>query len=110
MIIGKRAENFYILLKVLLISLYLISLFKVWNSSPKYLKIIDLIFNFTIGTLLIVIYNPFSKMVITNFHKKVAFSAGFAILINSAIIKYLTNKLEKTVLKKRNHFKISPQP
>ena len=49
-------------------------------------------------------------MKITKFHKKVAFSAGFAILINSAIIKYLTNKLEKTVMKKRNHFKISPQP
>tara|TARA_B100001057_G_scaffold309842_1_gene309885 strand:+ start:13733 stop:14059 length:327 start_codon:yes stop_codon:yes gene_type:complete len=97
---NKHAEKFYLLLKFTVIILYVISVFKIWSDAPKYLKYIDLLFNFVIGVLLIMIYNPFNKKDISTIHKRIAFSAGIAILINSAIMKYigstiLNNKLIK---------------
>ena len=114
MIINSYTQKVYITLKILLIVLYVISLLKVWKNTPKYLKYVDLVFNLLIGILLIIIYNPFSHTKITSFHKKIAFSAGIAILINSAIIQYLKNKVENKIIKKNfihtYNFLTSPEP
>ena len=93
MIFNNYTKKIYFTLKITLIALYIFSIFKISNKAPKYLKYIDLIFNFTVGLLLIIIYNPFISTKITSFHKKVAFSAGIAILINNSIIRYLTHEI-----------------
>ena len=93
MIFNDYTKKIYFTLKILLIILYVVSILKISNKAPKYLKYIDLVFNFIVGLLLIIIYNPFTSNKITNFHKKIAFSAGIAILINNSLIKYLTHEI-----------------
>lgn len=92
--LNTYTKQLYLTLKIIIVVLYFVSIFKVWKKAPKYLKYVDLIFSFIVGILLIVIYNPLNTKPITNFNKKIAFSAGIAILVNSYIMQYLT----KTIL------------
>ena len=93
MVFNNYTKKLYFTLKITLILLYVVSIFKISNKAPRYLKYVDLIFNFVVGLLLIIIYNPFTSNKITNFHKKIAFSAGIAILINNSLIRYLTHEI-----------------
>ena len=85
----KLIENTYTWVKYSLGILYLLTLFGIWSSAPKYLKIIDLFFNIIVGGILIYFFNPLKKTICTPFHRRVVFSAGLAIILQSSLIQYL---------------------
>lgn len=93
-------ERTYTWLKYSLIILYIIGLFGIWSDSKKYLILVDSIFNVVIAGILIYFFNPFTKTVCNDFHRKVVFSAGLAILLQTSITQYF-NPL--TVAKKFIH-------
>lgn len=81
-------ERTYTWLKYILVVLYLVGLFGIWSDSKKYLVLFDTIFNIMIACILIYFFNPFTKTVCNDFHRKVVFSAGLAILLQTSITQY----------------------
>jgi len=77
-------EKVYNYGSILFVILYVVTIIGVWRDSPKYLQIVDDIFKIFIGLLLIYIFNPMSKQPVTQFHKKIVFSAGIMILLSSS--------------------------
>jgi|TARA_B110000046_G_scaffold105599_1_gene112998 hypothetical protein len=84
----KVVEHTYTWLKYILIILYIVGLFGIWSDSGKYLMLFDSIFNIMIAGVLIYFFNPFKKTVCNDFHRKVVFSAGIAILLQTSITQY----------------------
>ena len=84
----KVVEHTYTWLKYILIILYIVGLFGIWGDSGKYLMLFDSIFNIMIAGVLIYFFNPFKKTVCNDFHRKVVFSAGIAILLQTSITQY----------------------
>ncbi len=85
----KATEFTYTWTKVALISLYIIGLFGLWSEAPAYLRIVDSVFNIIISLTLIYFFNPLKKTVCNDFHRKVVFSAGIAILLQTSLMQYL---------------------
>ena len=85
----KVVEHTYTWLKYILIVLYIVGLFGIWSDSEKYLILVGSIFNIMIAGVLIYFFNPFTKTVCNDFHRKVVFSAGIAILLQTSITQYL---------------------
>jgi len=77
-------EKIYNYGSIVFVILYIITIIGVWRDSPKYLQIVDDIFKIFIGLILIYIFNPVSKQQITQFHKRLVFSAGIMILLSSS--------------------------
>jgi len=92
----KIIENTYSGLKIMIIILYIAVILGVWKNAPGYLNIIETVFTIVIALALIYFFNPFvkEKTVCNNFHRKIAFSAGIAILIQTSIFQYL-NPIDK---------------
>ena len=89
--------------KVALIILYLLGMFGLWSEAPSYLRIIDGIFNIIIAGILIYFFNPFKKTVCNDFHRKVVFSAGIAILLQTSLMQYFNPvTIVKKVIQKPN--------
>lgn len=84
----KVVEHTYTWLKYILIILYIVGLFGIWSDSGKYLILVDSIFNIMIAGVLIYFFNPLKKTVCNDFHRKVVFSAGIAILLQTSITQY----------------------
>ena len=97
----KVVERTYTWFKYLLIILYLVGLFGIWSDSKKYLQLFDTIFNIMIACILIYFFNPFRKTVCNDFHRKVVFSAGLAILLQTSITQYFNPKtIAEKIIKK----------
>tara|TARA_B110000046_G_scaffold177578_1_gene204530 strand:+ start:10253 stop:10570 length:318 start_codon:yes stop_codon:yes gene_type:complete len=92
-------EQAYTWLKYAYIILYIIGLFGMWGKSYKYLLIIDEIFKIVIAGVLIYFFNPLTKTVCSDFHRHVAFSAGFAIILQTSVLRYMnpTHLVKKIV-------------
>lgn len=82
-------ERIYTGLKYVIIILYIVGLFGLWGKSDKYLVMLDDIFKIVIAGVLLYFFNPLTETVCTNFHRNVAFSAGFAIILQTSIMRYL---------------------
>ena len=78
-------KNFYYLLNFGFVLLYIISYFGLWSKSPKYLDILNEVYKIFIALVLIFFFNPWSKEKLNDFHKKIAFSAGFLLFFTSSI-------------------------
>ena len=78
-------KNFYYLLNFGFVLLYIISYFGLWSKSPKYLDILNKVYKIFIALVLIFFFNPWSKEKLNDFHKKIAFSAGFLLFFTSSI-------------------------
>lgn len=98
----KIVEYTYKWLKYAIVILYVIGLFGIWTESGKYLTLIDNVFKIIISGILIYFFNPFTKTVCVDFHRNVAFSAGFAILLQTSFVHFINP--EKFVKKKFNNF------
>ena len=85
----KATEWTYTWTKVALIVLYVIGFLGLWSEAPSYLRILDGIFNVIIAVILIYFFNPFTKTICNDFHRKVVFSAGVAILLQTSLMQYL---------------------
>jgi hypothetical protein len=96
----KATELTYTWTKVTLISLYIIGLFGLWSEAPAYLRIVDSAFNIIVSLTLIYFFNPFKKTICNDFHRKVVFSAGIAIFLQTSLMQYL-NPI--TIFKKAIH-------
>lgn len=97
----KVVENTYTWLKYLLVVLYLVGLFGIWSDAKKYLIFVDTIFNIMIACILIFFFNPFTKTVCNDFHRKVVFSAGIAILLQTSVTQYFNPiTVAKKIIKK----------
>ena len=87
----KVIESTYTGLKNITFLLYIIIVLGVWKGAPEYLHIVENIFSIVIGLALIYFFNPFvkEKTVCNNLHRKIAFSAGLAILIQTSLFQYI---------------------
>ena len=78
-------KNFYYLLNFGFVLLYIISYFGLWSKSPKYLDILNEVYKIFIALVLLYFFNPWSKEKLNDFHKKIACSAGFLLILTSSI-------------------------
>jgi len=77
--------NFYYLLNFLFILLYIISYLGIWGESYAHLDTLNEVYKIFIGLVLIYFFNPWSKEKLTDFHKKIALSAGILLLFTSSL-------------------------
>jgi hypothetical protein len=96
----KATQLTYMWTKIALTLLYISGFLGIWKEAPSYLHTIDLIFNIIIAIILIYYFNPFKKTICNDFHRKVVFSAGLAILLQTSLMQYLN---PKTIVKKFIH-------
>jgi len=84
-------EKTYFITKFVFWALYIIVLLGVWGSAPKYLNIVDDVLKIVVSLTLIYFFNPFTKTVCTNFHRKVVFTSAVFLLLSSSIKTILQN-------------------
>ena len=82
---GISIKNFYYLLNLSFVLLYVLYYANFWNKSYKYLDILNEIYAFFVGIVLIYYFNPYNKEKLNEFHKKIAFSAGILIMLTTSI-------------------------
>ena len=82
---GISIKNFYYLLNVSFVLLYVLYYSSSWDKSYKYLDILNEIYGIFIGIVLIYYFNPYNKEKLNEFHKKIAFSAGILIVLTTSI-------------------------
>ena len=63
----------------------------------------DGVFNVIVAVILIYFFNPFKKTICNDFHRKVVFSAGIAILLQTSLMQYFD---PSTIVKKAIPFNI----
>ncbi len=85
----KVTQWSYTWTKIAVISLYILGVLGIWSEAPAYLQMIDGIFNIIISLTLIYFFNPLRKTKCNDFHRKVVFSAGIAIFIQTSLMQYL---------------------
>lgn len=93
----KATQWTYAWTKIALILVYIAGFLGIWKEAPMYLQTIDLVFNIVVAAILIYFFNPFKKTICNDFHRKVVFSAGLAILLQTSLMQYLD---PKTIVKK----------
>jgi hypothetical protein len=84
-------EKTYFITKFVFWTLYIIVLFGVWSAAPKYLNMVDDVLKIVVGVTLIYFFNPWTKTVCTNFHRKVVFTSAVSILLSSSLKSILQN-------------------
>ena len=84
-------EKTYFITKFVFWILYIIVLFGIWSAPPKYLDIVDDILKIVVGITLLYFFNPLTKTVCTNFHRKVVFSSAIILLFSSSLKTILQN-------------------
>ena len=84
-------ENTYTGLKWVVFILYIAVVLGVWKNAPNYLNLVESAFSLLISLALIYLFNPYieKKTACTDLHRKIAFSAGLAILIQTSLFQYL---------------------
>ena len=100
---GISIKNFYYLLNLSFVLLYVLYYANFWYKSYKYLDILNEIYAIFIGIVLVYYFNPYSKEKLNDFHKKIAFSAGCLIILTtsiSALIKEVPYVRKITFLQK----------
>lgn len=75
--------------------MYFFVYFKLWKDAPIYLEQSEYYFKVYISILLLYFFNPFYKLKMNNFHKRIAFSAGF-FLITATSFEVLLEHLKNT--------------
>lgn len=83
-------EKTFNIIQGIILLLYGIVFFGLWHSAPHYLHQFILFFNLFISAVLIILFNPLAHYKFKPIHKKIAFSAGIAILMHSSLIKMLS--------------------
>lgn len=83
--------------------LYGITLIGVYNIAPEYLNNLNTFIKIYVSLFLIFFFNPFSKHVFNDFDKKVVFSAGFFLLLTTAITDVI-RPINKEFHKLKNRF------
>ena len=79
-------ENLYYYGKYALYLLYILAYFGLWNKAPIYLNQVDYYLKLLIALLLVLLFNPLhSTGKFTEFHKNIAFSAGFLLLTSMTL-------------------------
>ena len=78
-------RNAYSFISLCVVLLYIISYFGLWSVSPTHVYILNEIYKIFIALVLIYFFNPWSKEKLNDFHKKIAFSAGFLLILTSSI-------------------------
>ena len=84
-------RNIYYFLNLCFVLLYIISYFGLWSKSPKYIIILNEVYKIFIAIVLLYFFNPWSKEKLNDFHKKIAFGAGFLLLFTSSITGIFEN-------------------
>tara|TARA_B100001287_G_C22351535_1_gene375399 strand:+ start:196 stop:531 length:336 start_codon:yes stop_codon:yes gene_type:complete len=82
---GISIKNFYYLLNLSFVLLYVLYYTNFWDTTHKYLDILNEIYAIFIGIVLMYYFNPYHKEKLNEFHKKIAFSAGILIILTSSI-------------------------
>ena len=87
----KVIEKTYTGLKWIAFILYIAVVLGVWKGAPNYLHVVESAFSLVISLALIYFFHPYAekKTVCTDLHRKIAFSAGIAILIQTSLFQYL---------------------
>lgn len=89
-------ENLFYYLQYTIYILYIIIFLGLWNKAPEYLSYLDHYMKIIVGITLLYAFEPFSKQkLLTQFHKDVAFSAGFFIIMSTSISGYINNITNK---------------
>ena len=84
-------EKTYFITKFVFWILYIFVLLGVWSAAPKYLDIVDDFLKIVVGFTLIYFFNPFTKTVCTNFHRKIVFTSAIILLLSSSLKTLLQN-------------------
>ena len=82
---GLSIKNFYYLLNLSFVLLYVLYYTNFGGKTYKYLDILNEIYAIFVGIVLIYYFNPYNKEKLNEFHKKIAFSAGILIILTTSI-------------------------
>lgn len=80
--------------------MYFFIYFNIWTSAPIYLDDARYYFKLYISLLLLYFFNPFYNLRMNNFHKRVAFSAGFFLITTTsfeALLEHLKTTQKRVV-------------
>lgn len=84
--------------------MYFFVYFRIWKEAPIYLDDAEYYFKLYISLLLLYFFNPFYNLRMNNFHKRVAFSAGFFLIATTsfeALLEHLKNTQKRIIDKVR---------
>ena len=94
----KWHKNIYNSIAIISLVFYILAFTGLLYTDPKYLETLHSIIKIYISIILIIRFNPFTKPVYNesnfDFDRKIAFSAGFFLLLASGINEYVEKLLK----------------
>lgn len=90
---------YYILLYSIYL-LYFLSLFNLYQTPAKYITLLNMIYRFLIGFILLITYNPIYPLQVRKEHNEIAFTAGLYIILDIVTSYYGLLKTNLTQLYK----------
>lgn len=88
-------ENIYILISNISIIIYILALFGISLTNPKYISLLREILKIYISIILIIRFNPYIKIDYSKnnfeFDRKIAFTSGIFLLLTTAVNTYFEN-------------------
>lgn len=92
-------KNLVVNITIISFIIYLLTLFGIYKFHPTYLNYIETILKILIGLILIFRYNPFTyyKKNFSETDRRICFSAGIILLLNTSIVLYLKSQFENQI-------------
>lgn len=81
----KLSKKFYYLIMILTWISYIMALTGVMFFNPVYVDILYLLPQTFVSIFLLIRFNPFTSIIMTNFDKQIAWSGGMFLLLTSAV-------------------------
>lgn len=92
-------KNLVVYITIFTFIIYLLTLFGIYKFNPEYLNSIETTLKILIGLILIFRYNPFiyHNKTFTDIDRRICFSAGIILLLNTSIVLYLKSHFENQI-------------
>ena len=82
-------KNVFIILSLSWIILYVFVLFRLWDNAVFYLNNINYFYRLYMATILLIFFNPWTKIGFDDFHKNLIFSVALYLIASTTLTDFI---------------------
>ena len=82
-------KNVFIILSLSWIILYVFVLFRLWDNAVFYLNNINYFYRLYMATILLIFFNPWTKIGFDDFHKSLIFSVALYLIASTTLTDFI---------------------
>lgn len=82
-------KNVFIIFSLSWIILYVFVLFRLWDNAVFYLNNINYFYRLYMATILLIFFNPWTKIAFDDFHKSLIFSVALYLIASTTLTDFI---------------------